>query len=164
MDDKLTQENPTRELLSLLGQERELFLKIEVATEAMCVASAEEIEQCVNERQRYLDEIAALKIRLHELGDASGEAVVAALQNSCGRNALTGDLAALYDASMAVKAVANRIQQYDEEIREHVEMVKEEILKQIEKMNQSGNAVASRYQRSVELGIQRPASGSDRMI
>lgn len=146
------------EILSLIAEEKELFLRIEQATEAMCTAPAEEIESLFEERQQCFERIVSLRDRLGELSDAGGSEVKEALHNSCKRLGLSPELAAIYDAAMGVKAVVSRIQQYDPLVEAHIKSLQSEIMANIERINQSGASVARQYSRLMGIGGLAPSS------
>lgn len=151
----------TAEILSLIAEEKELFLKIEQATEAMCTAPVEEIEGLFEQRQQSFERVVSLRERLGELSEQGGSEVKAVLHNSCRRSGLQPELGAIYDAAMGVRAIANRIQQYDPLVEAHLKSLQDEIMAKIEKINQSGTSVAGQYSRLMGIGGFAPSPLQD---
>lgn len=147
----------TAEILSLIAEEKELFLQIEQATEAMCTAPVEEIEPLFDKRQQCFERVVGLRERLGALSGQGGREVEEALHNRCKRLGLSPELAAIYDAAMGVKAVASRIQQYDPLVESHIKSLQSEIMAKIEKINQSGASVAGQYSRLMGIGGLAPS-------
>ena len=109
-------------------------------------------------RQALLDEAAALDVELRALCVADG-AVRAAVNHTCPRGELPEELSALFDASLRVKAAARRVLRVEETARLRLETERTAARERLEEMNQSPSAVAGRYHRSVQTGVQRPFSG-----
>lgn len=145
------------DLVALLAEKKELFLACERATGEMSVCQVEELDVFSRRRQEAIDGAIALDVQIETLS-AADEAIQAALHNSCDRRALTPRLGAIYDASLAVKAVANRILQNEDTVRGRIELEKERLLDKIQNINSSGSAVAVRYGKSVGLGVSRPVA------
>lgn len=151
-------------LLGLLARKKECFLQVEAITEEMAVVGVEELSACMDRRARLLETVGGLDEEIRALAAGRPE-LLAALNHTVGRAGLPPSSARLYDASLSVKTVVNRIRKNEETVREHLELEKQRILSRMEELNRSGPAVAEQYRRSVQTGIQRQIGfGKDRML
>lgn len=133
-----------RQILSLLAEKREKFLEIERVTEPMFYAQVDAIAECMEKRESLLNEVSEIDSRLAQLTEGQ-EQVKAALSHKCERRSLSPDLAEIYDGSMGVKAVVNRIVQNESGVRLHMEAEKQRIGEELEKLGQSASSVAGQY-------------------
>ncbi len=142
-------------ILALLAQKRDLFLEFERVSNGLCTQAVDELQQGMEQRGALLRQVCGLDEQLRGLcgGDT---ALRDAVDNRCGRGDLPPDLARVFDASMEVKAVVNRILNGEEATRRHLEQQREQILQKIEAMNSSASAVAEKYRRSVQTGMPQP--------
>ena len=147
-------------MLDLLEQKRAFFLHYEREMEALPLLPAEELEACVQRGDALIKKIEELDGRLGQLLQQSGPLALSAANHSCDRGQLTPELGKLYDASMAVKAVAARILKSDAMIKERISYEKDLAMEKIKEVNQRADSVASKYQRSVQAGIGTAATGS----
>lgn len=149
---------------ALLAQKKQLFLELESVTADMSLYQVEELAECMEKRSRLLQQVEQADDELRLICSAD-EQLRQVLNNQCSREELSPTLAALYDASLSIKAVVNRMMKNDDAIKEHLEYEKQRITQKIEELNQSGAVVADKYYRSVQTAINRPlGSGKDRMI
>lgn len=143
------------EILGLLNRKRELLSIFETVTASMLYEDdTQALEASVAQRQEILDKAASLDRQIRQICQGNAE-LLQALNHQCDRGNLPEDLAALYDASLAVKAVANRIQSCDAGVIEHMEMAREKLKDKIEEINSGGYAVASKYYRAAQTGVLR---------
>lgn len=150
--------NGRDKLLSLLEDKAELMRGCRQVTEEICVRPAEELGELVARRQSFLDRAEELDLEIRALCVGDG-AARAAVNHTCGRGELPEELAALYDASLAVKAAARQVLRSEETARLRLERERKHALQRLEEMNKSGSAVAGRYGQSVQTGVNRPVPG-----
>ena len=150
--------------MGLLAQKKQLFLELEAVTADMPLYQVEELAECMEERGRLLKKIEQIDEELRTRF-ASDEPLHSALNNQCDREGLSPALRELYDASLGVKAVVNRIIKNESAITDHLEYEKQRITQKMEELNQSGGVVADKYYRSVQTAINRPlGQGKNEMI
>lgn len=149
--------NGIEKLPELLKQKKELLLRFEAVTEQMYTLSPETLLDLVEERGRLLEKAGKLDEEIQEIGRYHPE-VLPVLNNQRDLGGLEGLERQIYDASLAVKAVANRIRQNEDSLRQHIQLQKDAVLKRIENMNKSGYSVADKYYRSVQTGLNQPMS------
>lgn len=153
-----------QQILSLLSRKKELFLELEEVTANMCILPLEELSLCTDKRGTLLDKIQTTDLEIKALCSQDRD-IVAALNNTCEREGLSGELGALFDASISVKAVVNRIIKNEDSIRMHLTMEKQKIAEKMEELAHSGEAVAEKYHKSVLTGQNHPFAGAnDKMI
>ncbi len=140
------------ELLILLNQKKEIFLTFEQISENMAFLTAEDLPESVEQREYLLEKIAAIDAEMQPLL-AGNEKLQAVLNHNVAPDKLSAPLAKLYEASLGVKAIINRILKNSNFIREHMENEQERILMQMEDLNKSGAVVAERYHQSVSTGV-----------
>lgn len=143
------------EILSLLSRKKELLVVFETVTSGMLYEDrTEELEASIDQRQDILDKLMVMDRQIRQIcaGDA---ALLQVLNHQCDRGGLRPELEELYDASLAVKAVANRIQSSDAAVVEHMELARESLKEKIEEINSGGYAVASKYYRAAQTGVAR---------
>jgi hypothetical protein len=149
------------EMLALLEQKRLCFLSYEKEMEAVPILPAEELEPCVDRGGLILEQAAALDTRLDRLLSLNEPAARQAISHDCDRQLLTPELGQLYDAALKVKTVAYRIRQNESVIRERIEIEREKALERLRELNHRPEAVAGKYRRSVETGVNRPYPASE---
>lgn len=149
---------------ALLAQKKQLFLELESVTADMSLYQVNELAECMEKRSRLLQQVEQIDAEL-KLMCITDEELRQVLNNRCPREGLSPQLSALYDASLSIKAVVNRMMKNDDAIKEHLEYEKQRITQKIEELNQIGAVVAGKYYRSVQTGVPRPiGAGKDRMI
>ncbi len=138
-------------ILQKLEQKRKLFAEMESITSAMTLYKVEELAQSMQKRSKIINAIDEIDLQLRAQAEQN-ELLRRALNNSCDRSPLDGDMARVYDASLAVKAIVNRIIQNEQSVKKHLDFEKSRVLEGIEKLTQSGLSVADRYHKSVQTG------------
>ncbi|MCL2166466.1 MAG: hypothetical protein FWH49_04165 [Clostridiales bacterium] len=141
------------QMLELLEQKRLYFLHYEKEMEALPLLPAEELDPCVQRGAILIKKIEELDGRLKQLAQQNGSLARSALYHDCDRGQLSADLGKLYDASMAVKAVASRILQNDATVRERIAYERDKALNSLREMSQHSSSVASKYRRSAQTGL-----------
>lgn len=153
-----------QQLVDLLLKKKELFLELEETTSDMSVVPFESLVDRMEQRGQLLEEIGRIDGEIKEICQGDDEAR-AALNHTCDREGLTPELEQLYDLSLGIKAVVNRVMKYEEQITMHLEFEKKRIEEKMEALNVSGSAVANRYHQSVQTGIKRAfGTESDKLI
>jgi len=146
------------QMLDLLEQKRLFFLHYEREMEDLPLLPSEEMEACLERGANLIKRIEELDGRLGQLIQQEGPMARSAVNHECDRSQLTPDLGRLYDASMSVKAVANRILRNDELIRQRIAFEREQALDKIKELNSRSDSVAGKYQKYTQTGS-RPLPG-----
>ena len=139
-------------LIKLLKAEREIFLEVEALTNQMMTSPTEELSDLLSERGSLLQKAVSIEDEINE-EVIDSEDIRNVLRNRGDMSKLSDDSAAVYDASMSVKAVINRINRLEDDVRSRIENERNAILKKIESINSSSNSVAENYKRSVQTGF-----------
>lgn len=151
-------------VLELLQRKHEIFLIIENLTEKMKGAPIEKLTRLFEQRGDALQRVTEIDCRLKELA-CEDEALKGALNNSSEPASLCGELAEVFKASLAVKAVANRVLKIEPEVQARVENERDKLFERLEVINSSGNSVAESYKRSVQTGFpQNPFGRKEKSI
>lgn len=140
------------EILSLLREKKELLLEIEQVSNEMKNAPAEELMSLFTRRGELLERAKTLGERIDLLAEGD-ETLTAALKNSAEPGTLEGELFSVYDESLRIKAVANRILREEEGIKEHIQAEKDGLLEKLQGLNSSSSSVAGSYRRCVQTGM-----------
>ena len=146
-----------QEIIRLLGEKEKVFLAFEQETELLFgAADTDEIISHMENRQAFLEKARALDQKIAGLLNGCGKETEDAVCNRCPRDGLPPDLAALYEASLRVKAVVHRILTSNTAVQELLEHQKGAILKRLEELNRSPSAAASRYSSSMRSAAFQP--------
>ncbi|MCL1804916.1 MAG: hypothetical protein FWG28_02775 [Clostridiales bacterium] len=140
------------QMLDLLEQKRVYFLHYEREMEELPLLPTEEMEDCLERGASLIKKIEELDGRLNRLVQQEGPMALSAVNHECDRGQLSPDLGKLFDASMGVKAVANRILQNDGLIRQRIAYEREQALEKIKEINNRSDSVAGKYQRYTQTG------------
>ena len=140
------------QMLELLGQKRMYFLHYEKEMEELAILPAEEMEACLERGATIIKRIEELDGRLNQLLQQEGPMALSAVNHECDRGQLTPDLGKLYDASLNVKAVASRIIQNDDMIRQRIAYERDQALEKIKEINSRSDSVAGKYHRYTRSG------------
>ncbi len=140
-------------MLELLEQKKTYFLHYEKEMEALPLLATEELEPCLERGAKIIKRLEELELRLSQLIQQNGPLVRSALNHQCDRYQLSPELGKLYDASLSVKAVASRILQNDEMIRQRIAAEREKALENIKEINSRSHVVAGKYHRSMQTGV-----------
>ena len=148
------------EPLQLLNRKKNLFLQLEEITGNMTLLEVDGLLNSVEQRGVLLKEVEDIDatLRAYFLSDPLLKSVIS---HACNKNDLSPPLCDLYDISLTIKAIVNRIALNDGNIRLHLKFEKDRILSNIQKLNQGGAVVADRYHRSTQTGRSR-SFGSNR--
>jgi len=141
------------QMLELLEQKRLYFLHYEKEMEALPYLPAEDMEACVERGGLIVEKIRETEGRLGRLVKQNGPLAISAVNHECERGQLPPDLGKLYDASMAVKAVAVRIMGNDDLIRRRIAWERDQAMERLKELNSRSQSIAGRYQRSTQTGV-----------
>lgn len=139
-------------IFSLLKEKKELLLQIERVTNIMKDAPAEELMDLFTERGELLERAQSLGTEIARYAEKNEE-YKAALSSEASPNALSAEAKEIFEASLGVKAVANRVTREDEAVLDHIKSERNKLLDKIKELNSSGAAVAGSYRRSVQTGV-----------
>ncbi|MEA4892946.1 MAG: hypothetical protein VB085_10375 [Peptococcaceae bacterium] len=146
-------------LPELLKKKIKIFQQFEEITQQMYSLSPDTMLELVEQRGALLAEAAALDEEIREIC-SHNESIRPVINHQCDPTDLEGIEREIYEASLGVKAAANRIRENEEALRKHIELQKDAVLKRIENMNQGSYAVANQYYRSVQTGLNQPMGPS----
>lgn len=141
----------SQEILPLLQEKKNLFLLFEQESEAMCFCPVDEIDIHMCERLKLQQKIQAVDDQLVPLYASVPQAAQAAA-HAVERDSLPPDLAAVYDASLAVKGVVNRILLNEPTLNERVKLERDALLQKLEESRQSSSSVAQGYYKTMSTG------------
>lgn len=135
--------------LQLLREKEQLLLELETLSEQMLGMHVDELADAVKKRQSLLLQVQERDNQLRLWCDDD-----APMREAMNQTAVPQEetLRALYQASLSVKAVANRILQGEQAIERHMQAERTRLKKKIEKLNQGGASVAKMYRKSMEIG------------
>lgn len=139
-------------VIDLLNEKREIFLEVEKLTNLMLISPIEELSEILEERGEFLQKAVLIENEINNKV-SSDECARSILSNSGDMSNLPCDLEKLYESSMRIKAVINRINNLEVEVQERFESERDLILEKIESMNSSSNSVAGNYKRTVQMGF-----------
>lgn len=136
------------QLLTLLEKKRAYFLTYEKETEGLLFGDVQDMEKCMEERQRLIKEIDSCDREIKELC-GEDKALCQAVKASCKRGELPEKYQEVYDRAMAVRAVWARLA--DSELQAEIRMKQEQLdaLEQIKSANRGQGAQAARYYQSM---------------
>ncbi len=153
----------TEDLVKLLSRKKGLATSFEAVTADMLYEeNSGVLMQMVERREQILEQMSGLDdiIRATCEGDKD---LLDALNHRSNRGGLDQNLGKIYDASMEVKAVLNRLQNGNEAIVEHLMNVKANLKEKIEEVNSSSHSVAQKYHKAVMTAITKgPMHEKDR--
>ncbi len=145
--------------LALLERKNEIFIELETLSNAIPVQTPEEMLTGAKLRSELLKESAQIdeEISFH---CQNNRALRDALNNACPRENLSPELTILFDKSLQIKSVANRLANNADMIKGHLEGEKEKLLSDIKKLNTGGSAAANRYYKTSQLNPSQNKRGS----
>ena len=144
--------NGCQEIILLLQKKKELLLEVEEISASMKIAPAEELMALFTDRGRLLEKAQDVETNIRALTNGN-EQMRSALNNSCEPRTLDSELLRVYEESLRVKAVANRILREEEGIKDHITLERDGLLKKIQELNSSSGSVADSYRRCVQTGV-----------
>ncbi len=138
----------------LLSQQKEKLRELEEVTDAMAGATADEITAAMEKREEIFKPLTEINEELKRAAKKDGQ-LRQALNNEGNRSEVGAPYDEIYDASMESRAIANRIIRNEGVARGAIEAQTERLRKQIEELNSAGGSVADKYQKSLQMGINR---------
>ena len=139
-------------ILDLLKEKLEIFLTIEKLTNMMFTSSVDELSDILADRGDLLQKAVLIESEINkEVYDKA--CIKGVLNNTKDISKLSDELLKIYDASMRVKAVLNRLNKLEKDVQLRLENERDMILERIESMNSSSNSVAGNYKRTVQMGF-----------
>lgn len=133
-------------ILELLEKKRTLLLEFEREGAQLCTLPAGELAACLARRDALLTQAGELDGEIRRLCSGDAQALDA-LNHRADRADLPPAYRALFDASLAVKAVAHRILDNEAPQRGRLERERARALQRIEELNASAARVAGKYRR-----------------
>jgi organic radical activating enzyme len=151
--------NSNQKLKQLLSEKEMLFIEVEKITDDIFEAPVDIINVLLETRGNALEQVNKVDEKLNPLIE-DDEHLRNVLNCSCDISGLSGESKELFDQSLRIKAVVNRIIKNQESIRQKIENERDSLLQSIENMNNSSKTVAESYKRSVETALTRGFDGS----
>ncbi len=143
------------EVTTYIEKKLELFENLELISESMTLLEVDELLVCIEKRGVLIEEIELVDNKLKD-ACLSDENLKASLNHTSSRDSFDAQLKNIYDISLKIKAIANRMLQNDENIRQHMAFEKERITTHIEKLNGSSTAAAGKYNKSIKSVVKNP--------
>lgn len=144
--------NNSNEILKLLNEKKILFLEVEQITNDIMSAPVSDIAATLERRGKLLDSVVLLDQKISAF--VGNDAVVrSVLNNTCDASSLSKEYSTLFEASLKIKAIVNRIRNSENGIKERITTERDNTLAKIERLNQSSVSVAEKYKRSLETGF-----------
>ena len=144
--------NGFEEIRALLEEKKNVLSEIERVSDEMKYAKAEELIELFAQRGELLESAKAFGEKIDALA-IGNEPLTAALKNSCEPTSLSAGLGEIYDVSLRIKAIANRVLREEEGVKEHIQLERDSLLQKIEDLNSGSASVAGSYLRSVQTGV-----------
>ena len=142
-------------ILQLLDEKKSLFLQFEQESEQMCFCPLDKIAGHMEQRLALQENIEYLDQQLSALYESvPGAAQTASNQKDL--SALPDELRPVYDRSLEIKGVINRILQNGPMLQERLELERADLLKKLEENRKSSGSVAQKYYNSIHTGIHQP--------
>ncbi len=137
-------------VLDMLAEKRETFLQLEEITGSLALQGADEIISSMKKRADLFETMRGLDKKISSEA-ADDRKLRDALNNACNRADVEENLEEIFDLSLKIKAIANRLIKNENLVLEHFDSEKKSILQEIEKLNRSGTAAANRYYNTTKL-------------
>ena len=147
------------ELKRLLERKYKLFLEVERITDEMNESHIDKITELLEIRGETLEKVIELNNQIKSI-IAQDESLRSVINCDCEMNSLKGELKELFEESLRVRAIVNRIIKNEDDIRFKIESERESLLNRIETMNASSTSVADSYRRSVKTGLPQEFSNN----
>lgn len=140
------------DIISLLEEKRNTLCEIESISNEMRNAPAESLAGLFEKRGELLETAREQGERIAALAEGN-DALAAALKNAGEPNSLSPELSEIYDISLRIKSIANRVLREEDGVKEHIQMERDGLLKKIEELNSGSAAIAGNYRRVVQTGV-----------
>lgn len=150
-------ENCFETVMDCLRREKEIFLEIEQLTESLLYAEPDEAARTVERRGERIEQAAALRAQaVSACGEQAALRAAVAMEQ---QDAADAQAKAVYEASLAVRAVWNRVQLSEQAVVQRLSMEKQALLDKIENLGQDNGQIAGRYFQSVRTGLSGGSQG-----
>ncbi len=143
-----------QKLKQLLREKEILFNEVERITNDIFESPVDVINALLETRGSVLEQVNIVNQKISPLieGDENLRSV---LNCTCDISGLSGEMKELFEQSLRIRAVANRIIKNEDCVRQKIENERDSLLEKIETMNSSSKTVAESYKRSVETALPR---------
>lgn len=121
-----------------------LMNKYEEITKVLLDCDIDDILMQTQKRQNIIDEISYYD-NMIKLECRDQPTALSAYQNKCKRDELSPDLVKIFDLRQELNAIAFRVKDMDQEIRERIIMIRDDLAAKIKEHNSGKDAVASKY-------------------
>lgn len=140
----------TKQLIGLLEEKNRLFTQYEEITDSIVKFNADKVEGLVKEREKISKLIKKVNVQIKFMCDDStdGQNMRDAMYNKINWSDCVGDYKDIFKIGQDIGACISRIKRKDLSIVESVGVEKDNILKQIKKLKNSGEAKSVKYYRS----------------
>ena len=140
------------ELKKLLQKKQALFLDVEKITNEMSESPIDKIDELLEKRGEALEQVIELEAQIKAIL-AEDESLSSVVSCTCDMAALKGEMKDLFEESLRVRAIVNRIIKNEDIVRLRIESERDSLLHKIETLNSSSISVAESYKRSVNTGL-----------
>ena len=151
--------NNNEKLKQLLSEKELLFIEVERITDEIFDASVDRINELLETRGAALEQTAIINEKLSAL-IIDDEHLKSVLNCSCDISGLSEEMKELFEQSLRIRAIVNRIIKNQDSIRQKIENERDSLLQKIETMNSSSKTVAKSYKRSVETALPHSFDGN----
>lgn len=134
-------------VIKMLDEKREAFVTYMQVTEEMLTCPLDELESLVIERDRIINEIDTLDVKIESsfTMSSNAEELSNAISGKSERGSLDGELGLVYDAASNVRAVISRIPDIEIQINSRIQNEQEKLIEHIKNNNRGISAQASRF-------------------
>ena len=146
--------NNPLQIVLLLQEKRERYSRFEQVTNEMMMLSPDEFQKGMDTREALLNDIKQIDAQITQQC-CDNTPLRQVLNAQCDRDGLPEDLAQIYDVSMSVRAIMNRILKNESILQTYIEDQKILILEKIQELNNSSQSVADKYHRSLEGAVEK---------
>ncbi len=140
------------ELLNLLSKKKNLFLQFEEISEKMFLNTIDQLEQDMEKREEILQTVSAIDQSIAGLCEnhPRWERV---LKHELSPTTLQPDEMTLYDTSLSIKAIVNRILSNAPALEEHLASEKQRIADKMSELDYRTKTMVDGYHQSVLTGL-----------
>lgn len=133
------------ELIRLLNEKKELFIQYEIYTGRLTECPVEDIEEYITQRGALANQIDKITDAIKCLcaGEKNGDALLAAINNTCKYDEVTQEGRALFSKGQEIFSVISRISEQEKQITPRMEELRTELLGKIK--NASNTPKIAKY-------------------
>ncbi len=142
--------NNYEHVIILLNQKKEHFLELEQVTINMPLQNVDDMLLSMQNRKEILTLIDEVDTEIIKYSSID-KSLRTSLNHTCNKKDLNGDLSLIFDLSLSIKAIINRIESNNQVVLNHIELERDSIKSKLVSLNKSDKAAANKYYRSTLL-------------